>query len=83
MHKDLLYEPINVPDDFHFVNLSHQVNEDLLVIQHVLKNRHGEASLADRDKTSAQALYAWLAQISLPSSEFASALEACYSANGK
>lgn len=64
-------------------NSSYQLNEDLLVILHVLKHRQKEAPFEEHDKASVQAIYAWLAQISLPSPEFASALNTRYSATGK
>ncbi|EED12840.1 conserved hypothetical protein [Talaromyces stipitatus ATCC 10500] len=58
------------------------VNENLLLTRVLLKNHPQGVPLEEDDKNSARAIYTWLAQISLPSSEFATSLEANYSANG-
>ncbi|KAF5016567.1 hypothetical protein F66182_11711, partial [Fusarium sp. NRRL 66182] len=56
------------------------VNENLLVIRYVLETHSRETPLKEEDKHSAEAIYAWLAELSLPSSKFAASLEASYSA---
>lgn len=68
---------------FNYTNLLCQVNENLLVIRCVLKNHLQETPLKEEDKNSAEAIYTWLTQLSLPSSKFAASLEASYSANSK
>ncbi|CRG83670.1 hypothetical protein PISL3812_01025 [Talaromyces islandicus] len=55
------------------------VNEDLLVVQSALRKWNSSEPLGADGKEAAHAIYAWLVQISLPSSDFAQALEAEYS----
>ncbi|KAJ9365408.1 hypothetical protein C8Q69DRAFT_528700 [Paecilomyces variotii] len=60
---------------------SHQETcESLLVAQASLR-AWGSKSLSETDRKAANDLYGWLGRISLPSSEFADALEVAYSAD--
>lgn len=59
-----------------------QIYENLLVAKSVLQ-AWGHQELSDDDTEAVNALYSWLAKISLPSSEFAEALEGAYSADSE
>ncbi|KAL1969758.1 hypothetical protein VTN77DRAFT_8311 [Rasamsonia byssochlamydoides] len=54
-----------------------EIYENLLVAKSVLQ-AWGHQTLSDDDTEAVNALYAWLVKISLPSSEFAEALESAY-----
>ena len=55
--------------------------ENLLVAQNVLRPLKSNVVSSEEDVEAANALYAWLARISLPAAEFADSLEAAYSDN--
>lgn len=74
---------LTLNSEFVYTNLPYQVNENLLVTRYVLETHLRETPLKEKDKNSAEAIYAWLTQLSLPSSKYAAFLEASYSARSK
>jgi hypothetical protein len=56
--------------------------ETLVVAQNVLRSLRPNVVSSEEDVEAANALYAWLARISLPSAEFANSLVAAYTDNG-
>jgi hypothetical protein len=67
---------------FDVADIRLQICTALLVVQSVLR-AWGARELSGDDIEAANALYSWIASNLLPSSEFAEALEAAYSADSR